>query len=769
MDRAAPLVPVEILIVAIALSVVGLYLAGRRPIRARYPWLFPELLALAMLGALHLLFFWRVYRTSALVPAGGGDLASFFYPMHAFAAREIEAGRLPVWNPHQYAGAPHLGNFQAAVIYPPNLIAYFIPGEFSYARLEFLALSHFLLASIGGYWLARALGIGRLAGVFAGGIFAYSGFMVAHLGHYSMLSTAAWAPLLYAGIVAAVRRRSWPFAMGIAPILACCILGGHQPILLMIVTGAVGLALFEIWRLDGGRHPREWGSLVRSQEVRWSVLQLTVPVVLAAGMSAVALGPAIELMRYSSRAGLDYRSASDFAVEPLALLHLVLPTIYGSNPTDFWGPFSSTEIWGYAGVVTLLLAAFGLAVRASRTSLFWASLALVSLLYALGPYTPLHGWIYAFAPGYDRIRAAGRALLFFDLAVALLAAAGLAAIMRNPNTWKADTRRRLRFGLIALAGLVAIVAFFVIPLFAVEVLGVNDPSNRPMIALDNFLLLTLFLFLALVIGLAVHQNKIGGAELGILLIMLALLDIFRATAPFNPSDDPILQGFDHPEAVAFLTERLDEGDLFRIESLTPAWQPDAARIYGLEDIGGLVDPLALEHYQDYLNRARADRGGDLYRNLNVRYILTGLDASPPAADVSQALKTDRLLIWEVDDWRSRAWFQANGERLPVGVEQQGPNRLKLDLPDSRNGGRLVVSQAWYPGWKADIGDRTVDVERHDTALQAVDVPPGVETITLSYRPSRLTAWAALSAASTGIWVVGMVITVRRGRNRGLTA
>src|SRR5690606_22164771 len=117
---------------------------------------------------------------------------SFFYPIHAFAAGEITAGRIPFWNPHLYSGAPHLANFQTAVLYPPNLIAYVLSNPFSYAALEWLALLHFLVASIGVYWLARAIGIGRPGAVLAGGMFASSGFMVAHLGHYSMLATATW-------------------------------------------------------------------------------------------------------------------------------------------------------------------------------------------------------------------------------------------------------------------------------------------------------------------------------------------------------------------------------------------------------------------------------------------------------------------------------------------------------------------------------------------------------------------------------------------------
>ena len=48
-----------------------------------------DLLAIAGLGVLNVAFFWQVLFDRAMMPAGGGDLASFLYPMYGFASQAL--------------------------------------------------------------------------------------------------------------------------------------------------------------------------------------------------------------------------------------------------------------------------------------------------------------------------------------------------------------------------------------------------------------------------------------------------------------------------------------------------------------------------------------------------------------------------------------------------------------------------------------------------------------------------------------------------------
>jgi hypothetical protein len=80
----------------------------------------------------------------------------------------------------------------------------------------------------------------------------------------------------------------------------------------------------------------------------------------------------------------------------------------------------------------LALAALALlAGRRDRRVLAIWLLGLLGLAVALGETTPLHGWLYRLVPGFDKVRAPGRALLFVDLAGALLVGFGVARLSRR--------------------------------------------------------------------------------------------------------------------------------------------------------------------------------------------------------------------------------------------------------------------------------------------------------------------------------------------------
>jgi hypothetical protein len=48
------------------------------------------------------------------------DAFVYFYPQRAYLAQSLVEGRLPLWNPYLFMGAPFLANPQTAVLYPPS-------------------------------------------------------------------------------------------------------------------------------------------------------------------------------------------------------------------------------------------------------------------------------------------------------------------------------------------------------------------------------------------------------------------------------------------------------------------------------------------------------------------------------------------------------------------------------------------------------------------------------------------------------------------------
>lgn len=68
----------------------------------------------------------------------------------------------------------------------------------------------------------------------------------------------------------------------------------------------------------------------------------------------------------------------------------------------------------------------------------------------------------------------------------------------------------------------------------------------------------------------------------------------------------------------------------------------------------------------------------------------------------------------------------------VDVEHEG-DRIRLDF-DAGEGGYLLTSELWYPGWQARVDGRARKLERANGFFQALQLGPGRHEILLEYWP-----------------------------------
>src|SRR4051812_2777737 len=59
------------------------------------------------------------------VPGNFGDLFLYVIPFRNFAAQNLQAGHLPLWNPYIFSGTPFLASPQSSLFYPGTLLFYF--------------------------------------------------------------------------------------------------------------------------------------------------------------------------------------------------------------------------------------------------------------------------------------------------------------------------------------------------------------------------------------------------------------------------------------------------------------------------------------------------------------------------------------------------------------------------------------------------------------------------------------------------------------------
>src|SRR5206468_10767911 len=104
----------------------------------------------------------------------GMDTATAFFPWYTFLGEQLRGGHIPVWNPHQFSGAPFAADPESGWMYLPAMVAFtLLPVELAIrAHLIFPVL----LAAGSTYALARALGANSIGALLAGTIYAHSGF-----------------------------------------------------------------------------------------------------------------------------------------------------------------------------------------------------------------------------------------------------------------------------------------------------------------------------------------------------------------------------------------------------------------------------------------------------------------------------------------------------------------------------------------------------------------------------------------------------------------
>lgn len=765
-----------------------------------------ELAIVAGLVVLALLFWWRLWAFDPAdrmaIPAG--DFSSQYYPLQAFAARELAAGRLPAWNAYLNAGQPGLADIQTGFFYPlnlaPNVAMAALGWPFSLGLMEAQVVLHFVLAELFTYLLVRQLALhagarrpaARLAGAVAALSFTYSGYLTSFpVQQLTILETAVWLPLVLFFLDRAVgARRPWPALLGAALALACTLLAGHPQTALYVVYAVLAYGVFLLSQRPQAAGSEQARSEPESRPVRVSgadrapgpraaqyalriALYVLVPLLIAGALAAVQLGPTLALIARSTRAGLDYDAVSG-GFPPAEMTHLLYPGYFGSSAQ-------------YVGILTPILAAAALFVRSARRQVvFWLAAAGLALLLALGGNTFLYSIAYLLAPGFAAARNQERIIYLFSFAAAVLAGYGaLVLVQPLPIAARRGFRRFARglgWVLAVMAGLTALFYAGYLQGLQQEV-GINLFEG----VLRHHALLLIILGGAVVLFSLRRAGRARGWRIGLTLGLIGL-NLFTVNWRFNQAK-PLTGGpFPDSSLVGFL--RSQPGP-FRISSagLLPGGA-SAGAVYELEDITANT-PLRLQVFQEMEEGLGDWRRWQL---LNVEYVLSERDLA--GAGLEQVYAEGEVRIYRVGDPLPRAWVAYRsvsaadeqalavldaadfnprdtavvppGSRLPLlagatsgqaaTVVAARPGHLTLDVAPVADG-ILIVSQLDYAGWRATVDGRRVAIERVDYALQGLPVQAGAHRVELSYHLSLLPG--AISLVSLLGCLAGLAVCKRR--------
>jgi hypothetical protein len=580
-----------------------------------------EALPIAGLAALAAVKLWAI-----VTPFAGSRLhlgGDFGLAVEPYFYHQLKRGILALWDPTLGTGSPFLGSgthhpmfLQAHLhlFYPLNLLVLGLlerGQHIPHVVLQYHHLLHYAMAGGFTYLFARQLGLGRFAASVSGIAFMFSGFMLAHITHWTMIDTMAWLPAILACLVRAdsTQRPRWGALGGLA--LGVAFLAGHPQLFYHVVLATVALGLTLVARRAAAAEP--WRRL--------AAILLLVPAV-ALGVSAVQLVPSWEMAVASHRAGLGYDWKTTGSLLPAYLAQAILP--WGLFTVGGWRT-SGSEYYLYPGVLPLILAVHALMRRWDWRVSFHAVLGFVAILLAFGDHYGLYRPTYDLLPGLTLFRIPARFVGLAGFAVAILAGLGAQALVTGPRP-NALARGVGRLALGAGAG--------VVPLMLVLVWAQARPNADDF---QNFASQYLMLVLLLA-GAALVVSWPGRASplaLRAAALVVLLADLLFGSYPVtDTSRNPDVRPPREREWVEAISRTTEPLRLHRGHHL----HPQTIYRYGWGVVDGestFAPPAFLDLYA--LGREHP-RLQDL---LNVRYVLPDGAGPPPAP----ANLTGPLRIW----------------------------------------------------------------------------------------------------------------------------
>ncbi len=692
-----------------------------------------------------------------------GDKHLIIFPDLVHTSQQLKQGRIPLWNPHNFAGLPHQAVPLTATLYPFTAIASLMN------PVDAIALNmiiHLFLAALFCYIFLRGIRVSPKSALLGAVCWAFSGWMMVHVHHSYFVQTMVWLPLSLFAVDRILQARPRWALMLLAMSVGLMLMAGFPQ------TAIVNLYFIAAYALVGlVRVGRQEGAEVAIRRGRFLLFFAILGLLLA----SIQLLPTIDFKRSVGHQDRSYQNLKADSLRTSTLVHLLAPDFFG-NPTEQSRPqenfftlwlLSSGRPTGhvannysersfYVGILALILAVLTPFFRRDRPAMTLYFGALVSILLALG--TPLL-WVAMklpamdfgspmritqiagfalpclFAMTLDRMLALGRDRLHkfwksltVSMAIFLALVAGILVALWFAEDWSCN---------IFVALLRTLGADHVLGTASLSLPRQTELALEPMHALRSTLGIVLgFAFAAwLVLVGIIHSKKSVRVLYGAAFIVVAL-ELGYYGYRFN-RPVPSARLYEPTPGIDFLSKHLDGARFIRFgkDATSSFFVPNTGLIYGLNDAQGYRAMTP----QSYLNFMRTlepnphdvglfnldDRASLLSPQLDLlrtKYVCspTAIENSPldqvyPPANSSGEID---MFIYENKDILPRAFMVHHVKVMPNSDAQAAFATLKSESETENPFGKTV----WLEEMRLGMRSQYPEPKGVEAAIVAEDRP-----------------------------------------------
>lgn len=681
---------------------------------------------------------------------------------------------IPLWNPYNYSGVPHFANIQTFIFNPLNLLFALLP--LSTGWILFIILQLPLGISFT-YIFLRSLSLSKTASLFGGLAFVFSSYFIIwfEIGivDYSIL----WLPLILYAIQNVLLNFKLRYLFLLIITSVACTFSGHIQTAIYIMLIAVAYYTFKLLSIK---------KVLRIKAISLAAIWIISTLLL----TAIQTLPALEL--YINSPLIKSFSKDVFNIETMPfknILTLFAPDLFG-NPAN-------NNLWTTAygdgtpniGIIPLFFSIFALFNSKRRETIFFLSLSIVFILFATK--SPLYLLIRYLSVPILTGTSPVRTMFAFCFGMSVLAAFGFESYTKSKKLLKSSFLLVITF---LITYITFIVSTFIIPLILKnrEMLATNLLVSRRNLIIPSACIL--FLFLIFISRKIFSKSKIYSRKLEIFMIIGLTLVIgiyqFNKTSHFSK-----IQNFfpSHP-LISWLQDKASINRFYgegtaRFENNFATYYhvftPEGYSVFRISRYAELIASQDAGEIPVKYNRADANISNindfnkkRLLNLLGVKYLISKddlerdariQDPNRPEDDANLVWQSGKFKIYERSKTLPRFFLSSNYitakndqeildkiydkdfdlrtiilEKNPTfapSESQASSVELLSYKPDNisfkttaENDTLLFLSDAFYPGWEANMDNTKTNIYRADYAFRAVEVPKGEHTISFNFRP-----------------------------------
>ena len=756
-----------------------------------------------------LAFLYPLWTRHEIVYSKHSDIIAEHLSIKAVGRRAVvDEGRFPLWNPSMNGGAPAFANPQSMYIYPFDLLFLALPLDIA---TNVVILLNILLAGLSMYLFGRGFFKHPSAALFCALAYmlSYRYLAIIHAGWLPKMSMYALTPLLFWSVARVLRR---PNARGILVLAFVVALAFLQGDMQQLYYSAIGCAVYILFRLP---------SVAGPIRVR-TCLHLVIGGLLGVMLAAPALLPRLEYASLSTRTETNY---TFFLASPPTftdLSTLLDPDDRCGDRDEFW---ENNFYFGFWLFPLCVMAFFGNRTRSILLLLAGAVMVIICF------DTVLLKWLYHYLPGFSLFRQSPRILLLSQFVLLLLAGLGVEALYGNASRVGCvlTHHSNVNPGLVRQAApygntskgklfvfLAAICVTVVLGIFAATRWDTTSPY-----AVCGLLV---------VIGLLITiRGSVLTITIG-LLCLLPILDSTLRIHPLITTL-PLRDSFPNHEVHKLLNRNVCQGRIMAAGrtsipyGMAGYFGIDMINGYASLNLKHYIEYMSILQYGARIARparpvvwtdCRQITTPSMLRALDVRYIVANRSSrfdrigykkiaryeQVPVFVFYEGVKPLPVEVWRMtnplgpayyakavdaveDEARSLNAITKSTSVLNAHVMGMNQNATELDYAggnaemvqrginqyeyklESRGNNFLILSQIWYPGWKATLNGQDIKLYRTNHALLGCFVPPGQHRLVLEMTSPPLRYGIMIAGAALIVLLILFIVAARRQMLRPL--